>query len=643
MINIRLGNHHKEYDESEKLIEKINLNKGCCDSVWFSSEYGFPTIDKHKAAAEKIKETAELYRANGIRVDLQISNTIGHGEYMKTRDNSGIKAHNLELMVGHDGKVANYCFCWNGKNFRDYTKEAVKEYAKLKPDTVWIDDDLRPDNHFPVEMGCFCDDCIAKFNAAYGGSFNREELVKEIISGDRKWRKSYIEFTRNSIAEFTKLITDAVLSVSPETRMALQYALYTNSYGSDYVHVFDALNAGNRAPASRAGGGVYHDKEPERLLKKAIMLSYAHSKLPDYVEYKVPEIENTPDVVFGKSVYGTMLESDIYLAYGHTGLSYATMMRKMEYDEFFSEQLKEFSRHRNYWEKLIEVNKRTYSGCVGIISGGYLQADGTADKLRFGEIKELKGSELTMVGFAESHELNHAPVFLLMSETLDTMTDAEIEKLFDKPIITDAIAIEKLTKRGFGDKFPITVKELVSNSCVEKLPSGFNWAEPCLGREPYPPYTVSGEIKPYGMLVSGLTGEEYGVSCGVINVGNVKWGVFGYSLFEDIISGPKRDQIISVINAVSCLSAYVVTHAQVTAIPRVTSTGKTAAVSILNISVSPTKPLKVKINNPAGKKFVFTNCDSETLLTPEYDGDSAYVTIPGFIRGWDMSTVFVEE
>lgn len=642
MINIRLGKHHNHPEHSIRLLEEIKKNPGCCDRVWFSSEYGFPLLETHEKAAELIRETAELYHKAGITVDLQISNTIGHGEYMKSRDNSGIKAYGLEYMVGHDGAMSTYCFCWNGQNFRRYTEQVIKIYAALQPDTIWIDDDMRPDNHAPVKTGCFCDECIKSFNRLYGSVYTRKELVDEICTGERVWRERWVNFVRKGIEELSKLLTDAALSVAPDTRMAIQYGLSSNAHGGDIKYILDPMNAAKRPPASRAGGGAYHDKEPYDILRKSILISLAHERLPDHVEYRVPEIENTPYVVFGKSNYGTMLESSIALAYGDTGLSYASMMTNFEYNEFFSEQLYELGRHRTYWQRLIDVNRCTYSGNIGIVSGGYMQKDDPERSFDFGNIPSLAGSTLTMIGFAESHESSHAPVFSLMNEVVDTMTDREIEGLFDRPIITDAIAIEKLIERSFGARLPITVSKIQPLSCREHLSNGFTWAQSCFGRKVYPPYILNGDCEALGTLNDGLTGEEYGVSVGIIKVGDVRWAVFGYSLWNDIVSGPKRDQIIRAINSIGKLPAYVCTHAQVTAVCRVTGECKTAAVSVVNISISPTPPLQVRIHRPAGKKFVFENADTRVVLPAVFEREDALVTMPGFVRGWDIATIFVE-
>src|SRR5699024_1065248 len=109
---------------TDELIEIIKNNPGSCSEVWLASDYGFPTLSAHSRTAEILKKTAEKFRNAGIKVSLQISNTIGHGEYMSERDCSGLvyEGSPAEKMTGADGKTADYCFCPNGKHFRGYVR-----------------------------------------------------------------------------------------------------------------------------------------------------------------------------------------------------------------------------------------------------------------------------------------------------------------------------------------------------------------------------------------------------------------------------------------------------------------------------------------------------------------------------------------
>lgn len=643
MINLRLGAHHQNDEGAERLLKLIRKHPGCCDRVWFSTLYGFPLLETHRQAAEKAKAAAQEYRKNNITVDLQISNTIGHGEYMKKYDNSAPNAYDLEPLVGHDATVAKYCFCWRGENFLNYIRQMVSIYVQqLMPDTVWIDDDLRPDNHYPVMIGCFCDNCIAEFCSMYGRTFTRKELVEEINMGAPEWRERWIQFTRAGIRRLAGVITDAVLAISPNSRLALQHGLFSNICGRGRDFVFDELNRAHRAPASRAGAGAYDDKTPFALLEKQIILTLASDCLPTYVEYRVPEIENLPYVLFGKSNYGTMLESSLALAYGNVGLSYATMMQSYEEDSFFDEQLHLASQHRRYWQRLIETNRITYSGNIGIISGGWRQAKDPTGEFHYGDVPVLQGTSLTRIGLAESHEQAHAPAFVLFHKVVDSMTDEEIEQLFQKPVITDAMAVDKLEKRGFGGLFPVKVRKIEASSFQEQLPGGKIWSTLVFGKEAPLPYVIEGNCKPLGQLINGVTKENYGTSAAIVSFEKAKWAIFGYSIWNDIISTAKRNQILDAVNRISVVPAYVKTAAQVTAISRVDGCGRTAAVSVVNISISPTPSLELQIHRPAGRRFIFQNAETTQQLCAVDNENGVLVTLPPFSRGWDIATVFVE-
>ncbi len=88
MLTQRLGEISDEYIDN--VLSMIRDYPGSCDEVWFSSLYGYPEINTHKEHAKKIIPQADKFRKAKVRVSLQISNTIGHGEYMSKRDCSGL-------------------------------------------------------------------------------------------------------------------------------------------------------------------------------------------------------------------------------------------------------------------------------------------------------------------------------------------------------------------------------------------------------------------------------------------------------------------------------------------------------------------------------------------------------------------------
>lgn len=241
----------------ESFLRTVEKHPGCCDEVWLASNYGFPPLETHRRTADTLTDVAEKLRSAGLRVSLQISNTIGHGQYMCSCDNSGLvyPGSPMEHMVGPDGTVADYCFCWNGEYFRSYVEAEMREYARLRPYCAWVDDDIRASNHAPVDFGCFCDGCIAKFNARYGAAFDRQTLVEAVNCGGGDWRERWVAFVRGGIAELAELIAATLCGLSPETYMGLQYCVHGGYTGYGYEYLFDAMRRGSgKNPKSRPGG-----------------------------------------------------------------------------------------------------------------------------------------------------------------------------------------------------------------------------------------------------------------------------------------------------------------------------------------------------------------------------------------------------
>ncbi len=367
MLTQRLGSDtQKDAHFIDEFIKIITENLGSCDEVWLATDYGFPSLETHIETAKTLEDVAERLRAVGQRISLQISNTIGHGEYISSRDCSGLvyDGSPVEKMVGHDGTVADYCFCPNGKHFREYTYSYIREYAeRIKPYCVWVDDDLRAHNHAPVEYGCFCDSCMARFNEKYGSDLTREELVQEINFGDKAWREKHIEFTRESLYDFTYEMGRAIHEVSPETCMGYQHALNRFNAGKDSNFIFDAMyKSTGHAPASRPGGGSYDDHDMRGFIFKGDILDMDNRTLPEYVKDRRPEIENLPDIVFGKSIAGTCFETSYYLASGNNAMSYAMLMNDYEPMEWHGKMLSAFASHRKYWERLACGSDGTHQG-----------------------------------------------------------------------------------------------------------------------------------------------------------------------------------------------------------------------------------------------------------------------------------------
>ncbi len=666
MFDLRLNMRYVDPTNAKVLIQTIEKNPGCCDTVWFNTLYGYPEVSTHCQEAEKINQVAEMFRKSGIAVSLQISNTLGHGAYMAAKDCSGLvyEGSNAENMVGPDGTMASYCFCYYGENFRRYLIESIKPYMKIKPQTVWTDDDLRPTNHSPVKIGCYCDDCIRRFNNTYHTNFSREELVHEINFGDLIWRERYIRQIRQGMEEITALICRTVLEESPESSMGREYGRFLNYLGEDENCVFEAMHTvTGRNVKARPGGGFYNDKNPLEMLDKAMGINYQNSLIPSYVTQNYAEIESTPDVTFGKSIEGTCKEGTLYLAYGCTGLTFATMNNGEEYDTYNERMLSMYAKYRPYWDKLVQYSAETKCGGVAI----YSSVNSYKRKLKSGDpdfawmnLPGIFDVAQMRIGLPLSYDKSSTQVWLLLEDMVDGLDDVDIEELLRKPVLATGQAAMKLIERGYGRQLGVSVvKEdnirgkreiftdhpvnhgIVDDYCVESYFAYHGNRGVCM-------LTGSRDgVEPLGYIVEDKTQKNLGIANAIIRVqdleGNVtsRWAIFGYC-FRDIVGAKKRDQILRAVDLIcdNQLPAILKTAEQVVVIPRVDEAGRTCSVSLQNCSIGTTGELELVVRNPRGTDFtIMTVKGARAPMDVRCERDGYVLMLPP-IGAWDMLTVF---
>jgi hypothetical protein len=670
MLTQRLGSDLQKDDHFiEQFIKIVRENLGSCDEVWLASDYGFPTIESHRKSVEKLIEVAEKFRAAGLRVSLQISNTIGHGQYMSAKDCGGLvyDGSAVEHMAGPDGKTADYCFCWNGENFRQYVIAELKEYAKIKPYCVWIDDDLRATNHAPLNQGCFCDSCIEKFNRNYNCNFTREKLVHEINYGDISWREKYVEFVRNGLYEFTYLMSKTICDVSPDSYIGLQYCAHGGYTGYGYDYIFDAMKKGSgKNPKSRPGGGAYQDHNPNEQLKKSFFISWQNSMLPRYVTEIRPEIENLPDVVYGKTSAGTCYETSLYLASGANAMSYAMVMDLYDPMEYHAKFFRDFAKHRAYWERLAKANDHTYQ------AGARLYFPKTMWKRTLKQEEALffwnnepylKGTELayTAIPLAYGIECDDDPIYVLHGDVAKLLTDADVEYLLGKPVFTDGASLETITQMGYGNCFSaaavsVSTAQLGERFIAHPINSGIEsrtWSQSFYYTSGYAIADKDGTSEAFGIYFTNSLNApvfdanseyQYGVANSVVHTNkNAKWAVFGNNPWVDVISYNKRNQMINAMEYIAGkkrLPAILESYQQAVLLPRENNEHKTTSVSVLNCTIGKTDELSIRIRNPKGKNFSFmsaTTCSEN--LPYKNEKDDFLVKIPS-IEAWTLGTLF---
>ena len=634
----------------------IKDNPGSCDEVWFASLYGYPKMDKHKETAEKIIKQADKFRRAGIRVSMQISNTIGHGEYISSHDCSGLVYENSPVgnLTAADGTVAKYSFCWHSKVFKDYIKEMIKSYLVIKPEYIWFDDDFRPNHHSPVEFGCFCDDCIKRFNAEYGSAFTREELVNELNFGDIRCRKAFIEFTKKGLSDFMTECCEVIHRELPDIKIGLQQGTMGGFVGgSGNKYLFEAIHKATGLPVSvRPGGGAYTDQDMRDFIKKGNEIERQVRDCPDCVTDIRPEIESLPYVAYGKSMPATCFETSYYFAVGANSMSYAMMMDVNEDYSWYRKEFEAFLQHREYWEKLSKTNKISMQCGVNAVYPDGRWAIKCEKPFDYAESDRAEENILRYISLPVSYLRNTGGTHIIHGNDAARISDETVSDLLSKPVITDAKTIEVLTERGY--KFdilaePIDTIALHEDYAKHKINDGItdkSWTGRFAGkRQGYKLNILSENVEIVGLYGANNTGVENdgAVATAVITTQNgAKWAVFGFDIWNRIISTSRRNQIFNTVEYISGkpLPARLIDAFSLIVLPRVYKNGDLASVSVVNCMPGDSGEYSIKLQIPSGKKAVYmAQYGKKAELTA---GDGGILKMPS-IPPWTVATVFFEE
>lgn len=679
-------NYYKSYLQLLKEYPKAG------NSIWFASFYGFPSLQKHEVEAERLNIFAEIFRENHIAVSLQISNTIGHGEYISAQDCTGLVYDGslAENLVGADGTKARYCFCWNGKHFREYTKKAVAAYARLHPECVWFDDDLRPSNHDPVGFGCFCDNCIAAFNKKYAKNipFTREALVNEVLYGNISVRENWVQFIRDGLYSFTKEICSAFHEVSPESEFGYQYCAYGAYTGRGFSYILDAMKeVSGKPPRTRPGGGAYDDHDPNVFIAKAVFMNWTNSLLPDYVKEKCPEIENLPFESYAKSPAGCAFESAYYFANGATDMSFSMMMHENEVREYYTEMLARLSADAAYRNRLAAENLDTISGGARIFISGDTWKRKLSKKVGegFGSLNDEKSWVLkgwVRDGIPLTFDESENDVILLYPEMAKDLSSEDFDELLKANVFTDGESIKILAEK-FGGKVYQTLgiksqkicdgekdKFFERNLSHATLPKDFYiWKNNfftsgrnevyCLNIfseqnenavQPLAVYDTELAIKPY---VSGK--YPYGISAAVVKTeADGNWALFGNAVWKGVMSFKRREQLLNVMDYLCVksgkggLCARLKSPKQVALLPRKDKRGKTVCVSIANLTIGDSGEMLLAIRNPRAEHFTFMKQASDEEIALQFkvaqneNGIREYLVNLPSIAAYSVCTVFID-
>ena len=355
LFQIRLRAPHTADDAQwAATFHALSENRGACDEVWLSTGISFPPMAWHREHAARLARYAADLRRVGIVPSLQFQATLGHGDSFAGTPEE-MAGRTWRGFTGPSGVECKACNCPRQPAFLAYVREMARLYAAaIQPAWIWVDDDLRVNNHLPAvsgrEIGCWCETCRAAFaeavescrelSNAVDGCRRDLAALRAAIASSSSFRSAWERFSFSSIAAVASAIAGETHAVSPETRFGYQHGLWPND---SQLAVFRALReaGGSRPVGSRPGGGFYYDLDPNGPVRKALAAARQRRVLgnPTWIDTWLPEIETYPRAFASRTARGILLEAIASLAYGMNGLSALVMDTRAETDAWYSENI----------------------------------------------------------------------------------------------------------------------------------------------------------------------------------------------------------------------------------------------------------------------------------------------------------------
>ena len=361
VMQIRLSATHTRDDAQwAKTLAALRANRGACDEVWFSTGVTFPPLAWHVEHARRLSRYAGQLRKVGIVPSLQIQATVGHGDDVAKRPGADFSGKAWGGFTGRGGIECRFCNCPRQPAFIDYMRGIARAYAAFRPRSVWIDDDLKVFGASPAQdwspgnVGCWCDDCVAAFNAATGGNWTRQSL-DAAMGTEGPLFEQWERFCYVGIAAAARAIAEEIHAISPETRLGWQHGRQRDD---KQRAVLEAMHeASGHFVGSRPGGGnKYYDYNPNELMFKAFNAIAVRRSLgnPEWIDEWVAEVETWPRVFASRTAQGLLIESFASLAVGMNGISLFCMNPDRETDEWAAKTLlKPMSDERPFFDAYV--------------------------------------------------------------------------------------------------------------------------------------------------------------------------------------------------------------------------------------------------------------------------------------------------
>jgi hypothetical protein len=433
---------------------------------------GFPTLNRVRRWAKRLKRAGEVLRQNGIVMSINPWVTLGHGGrgYAPPK-RLGFTA----MMVGDDGTVSHDTACPADPAWQRYIAESYAIFASANPEILWLEDDHRLHNHGAVRFGCFAQPMLDRFAKRVGRVWNREDLVQTIVRGEGDVRKQWLQFTGDLWIENITRIRKAVHKVNPNVRLAqMTSSMAAHAAEGRRWDEYLAAMGGKHQPITRPHFGPYREATG---FEFAIGLTLFRHGLAfeGRATRCCPEIENWPHSYFSKSRRQTALMLELAQFFGCQDVTFncfALAGNDPRNEPWVVEALKQ-ARPRMNALAALRLDRRKERG-VHLWTHERAALFQKTDSMSKGMSSLCPSFDswarvFSRVGVASTFETK-GKVTAVCGDAIRAADDLEIRRLLKGGLLLDGRAAAALQEMGYGDHLGIFVKKRQVSGAAFAMP-----------------------------------------------------------------------------------------------------------------------------------------------------------------------------
>ncbi len=397
------------------------------------SHYGYWSPEYTAENVALLRKRFRQYKEIGVkRMGVNILCTIGHLE-----EGYDVFPHaDLQYQVNQYGVESKSCLCPSNEEYLKYIADRYAAYATLDIDYIWMDDDIRTKNHGVARDFCYCPKCMAKFNRENGSDYTAAQLWERLESGDQQVVQAWDAFKDRVMFTLLGTIRRAIKAVN--TNMEIGYMSNLDNARAHWIEE-------SQSTMCRPGGGFYTDARPIEVFEKMIDTQMQVQRYPvgmDNIQY---EYEAFNYQTLERSVRLSELETSLCLMNGCTGVLYNC-------DTFNDRQetMTMLEHSMDKWKVLADVTKNCRNAGVYVMD-------------------RAVALSLMEISIPITAWLENAVACVVLGDSLRTLSDAKIEEILQKHLLTDGAGVQVLTERGFGDRLGAKIKQIYHTSMAEDL------------------------------------------------------------------------------------------------------------------------------------------------------------------------------